>query len=146
MVRFSPLVRKSTRPSRVAKIVSSRPRPTPVPARKRVPRCRTRIIPALTSWPSNSLTPSRLDCESRPFFEEPSPFLCAIFFVLCFQRGFERGERSLPLRVLLLVRLRGLELGGVPALRAFRDLRDGHVGVSLGQPRRSFRRRLDLLG
>src|SRR4029453_2397928 len=78
MVRFSPLVLKTTRPSRVAKIVSPRPMPAPEPGRKRVPRCRARIIPALTSCPSNSLTPSRLDWESRPFFEEPRPFLCAI--------------------------------------------------------------------
>src|SRR5262245_10431816 len=140
MVRFSPLVRNSTRPSRLAKIVSSRPMPAPVPGRKRVPRCRTRIIPALTSWPSNSLTPSRLDCESRPFFEEPSPFLCAIFFVLCIQRGLERRQRALPLRVLLLVCLRRRERGGVPALRGLGDLRDRHVGVPVRQTGgRSFR-------
>src|SRR5215813_8408206 len=132
MVRFSPLVRKATRPSRVAKIVSSRPMPTPVPGRKRVPRWRTRIIPALTSCPSNSLTPSRFDCESRPFFEEPSPFLCAIVFVLCFQRGVERGERALPLRMLFFVGVRGLERRRVPRLSVCRDLRDGHVGIAFG--------------
>ena len=36
------------------------------------------IIPALTSWPAKIFTPSRWLCESRPFLEEPSPFLCAI--------------------------------------------------------------------
>src|SRR3954454_19440474 len=140
MVRFSPLVLKATRPSRVAKIVSSRPMPVPIPGRNRVPRCRTRIIPALTSWPSNSFTPSRLDCESRPFLEEPSPFLCAIVFVLCFEcRWFEcrcfqcrieRGNRALPLRVLLLVCLRRFERRRIPVLRVRGDLRDGQLGVA----------------
>src|SRR5215471_3975107 len=125
MVRFSPLVRKATRPSRVAKIVSSRPIPAPVPGRKRVPRCRTRIIPAFTSWPSNSLTPSRLDWESRPFLEEPSPFLCAIVLFL-FDRRLERGQRALPLRVLLLVGRGGLERVVIPRLRRRADLRHGH--------------------
>src|SRR6266542_4422287 len=78
IVRRSPLERNETRPSRVAKIVSSRPIPAPAPGLNFVPRCRARIIPALTSWPSKSLTPSRFDWESRPFFEEPRPFLCAI--------------------------------------------------------------------
>src|SRR3954454_22061997 len=142
MVRFSPLVLKATRPSRVAKIVSSRPMPVPIPGRNRVPRCRTRIIPALTSWPSNSFTPSRLDCESRPFLEEPSPFLCAIVLVLCFECGLERRERSLPLRVLLLVDVRGLEHGAIPALRALGNLRNRHVGVVLGQPLGSLSRGL----
>src|SRR3954469_16552027 len=36
------------------------------------------IAPALTSWPANTLTPSRFAFEWRPFLEEPSPFLCAI--------------------------------------------------------------------
>ena len=78
MKRRSPLVRKATLPSRVAKIVSSLPMPVPGPGRKRVPRWRTRIIPAVTSWPAKSLTPSIFGFESRPFREEPRPFLCAI--------------------------------------------------------------------
>src|SRR4051812_40685938 len=36
------------------------------------------IAPAVTVWPPNTLTPRRLELESRPFFEEPRPFLCAI--------------------------------------------------------------------
>src|SRR6185503_19512185 len=36
------------------------------------------IEPAVTSWPANTFTPSRCAFESRPFFEEPRPFLCAI--------------------------------------------------------------------
>ena len=75
MTRPAPPVWKETFPSRVAKIVWSRPRPVPSPGRKRVPRWRTTIMPAVMSWPSKTLTPSRLDSESRPFFDEPSPFL-----------------------------------------------------------------------
>jgi hypothetical protein len=29
-------------------------------------------------WPPKTLTPSRWTFESRPFLEEPKPFLCAI--------------------------------------------------------------------
>src|SRR5262245_46188713 len=53
--------------------------PAPGPGRKRVPRWRTRIIPALTVWPSKILTPSILGFESRPLREDPRPFLCAIY-------------------------------------------------------------------
>src|SRR6185503_757051 len=41
------------------------------------------IEPAVTSWPANTFTPSRFAFESRPFFEEPRPFLCAISGLLC---------------------------------------------------------------
>ena len=76
--RRSPLVRNATTPSRFAKIVSSLPMPVPGPGRKRVPRWRTRIIPELTSWPANIFTPSICGFESRPFRDDPRPFLCAI--------------------------------------------------------------------
>ena len=36
------------------------------------------IAPARTFSPAKTLTPSRLAAESRPFLEEPSPFLCAM--------------------------------------------------------------------
>src|SRR5262249_23278509 len=78
MKRRSPLVRNATLPSRIAKIVSSLPIPVPGPGRKRVPRWRTRIIPDETSWPANIFTPSICGFESRPFRDEPNPFLCAI--------------------------------------------------------------------
>src|SRR5919197_5892405 len=74
-VRRSPDWRKESVPSRLAKIVSSLPIPAPGPGRKRVPRWRTMIIPALTVWPSKALTPRRFAFESRPLREEPSPFL-----------------------------------------------------------------------
>src|SRR5829696_3961861 len=44
----------------------------------RVPRWRTRIVPAVTSWPPWRLTPSRLAAESRPLRLEDAPFLWAI--------------------------------------------------------------------
>ncbi len=43
-----------------------------------VPRWRTRISPALTTWPPNRLTPSRWALESRPLRELEAPFLCAM--------------------------------------------------------------------
>src|SRR5260370_4843268 len=68
----------STRPDTSAKRVSSPPRPTPTPGWKCVPRWRTMISPALTTWPPNLLTPSRWALESRPFLLDEAPFLCAI--------------------------------------------------------------------
>src|SRR6266545_3978108 len=76
--RRSPLCLNATVPGRVAKIVWSRPTPVPAPGRNFVPRWRTMIIPAFTSWPEKIFTPSIFGFESRPFRDEPSPFLCAI--------------------------------------------------------------------
>ena len=90
--------RNSTVPSRVANIVWSRPRPTPSPGRKRVPRWRTMISPPVTFWPAKTFTPSMFGFDSRPFRLEPSPFLCAISllfssrFLSVFRGfGFSRG-------------------------------------------------------
>src|SRR6476620_6011137 len=69
---------KATRPSRVAKIVWSRPMPTPSPGQKRVPRWRTMISPPLTCSPAKTLTPSMFGFDSRPLRLEPRPFLCAM--------------------------------------------------------------------
>src|SRR3954452_24104333 len=52
--------------------------PTPSPALKREPRWRTRISPPVTVWPAKIFTPRNWGFESRPFLEEPRPFLCAI--------------------------------------------------------------------
>src|SRR5260370_43365 len=43
-----------------------------------VPRCRIRIVPALTNCPANRFTPSRCPGELRPFTDDPPPFLCTI--------------------------------------------------------------------
>src|SRR5438445_286471 len=40
------------------------------------------ISPPVTVCPENTLTPRRFAFESRPFREEPSPFLCAIVNLL----------------------------------------------------------------
>src|SRR4051812_38390150 len=85
-----------TMPALVAKIVSSRPMPTPSPGLKRVPRWRTMISPPLTRWPANTFTPRRLASESRPLRLDPSPFLCAIgLFLLCLLGGPLRGTADL---------------------------------------------------
>src|SRR5258708_1554012 len=73
-----PRSRNSTIPVIFANNVSSLPRPTFSPGLKRVPRCRTRMDTPVTSSPPNAFTPSRCAFESRPFFELPRPFLCAI--------------------------------------------------------------------
>src|SRR6266704_490763 len=47
-----------------------------------VPRWRTRIVPAVTTWPAYRLTPSRLAAESRPLRLEEAPFLWAMSVLL----------------------------------------------------------------
>src|SRR5260370_5764054 len=42
------------------------------------------MVPAFTSCPPNLLTPSLCPCESRPFVEDPPPFLCAMTHSLFF--------------------------------------------------------------
>src|SRR5580693_4439359 len=91
-----PRSRKTTIPWTFAKRVSSLPRPTFSPALKRVPRCRTRMEPPVTSSPPKAFTPRRCALESRPFFELPRPFLCAILH-LC------QNLAHLHLRVVLPV-------------------------------------------
>src|SRR3954453_2193320 len=144
MNRRSPLALKTTVPSRFAKIGSSRPIPVPGPGRKPVPRWRTMIVPAVTPWPSKTLTPSIFGFESRPFRDEPSPFL---FAIQVFLPRFERRERALALRVRALVLERSLDLLGRPAAGLLVDVRDGHVGVAARQLRgRLLGGRLLLLG
>src|SRR4051794_20486383 len=71
-------VPKVTAPGSSVNSVSSPPRPTPRPGWKCVPRCRTMISPAFTTWPPKRLTPSRCALESRPLREDEAPFLCAM--------------------------------------------------------------------
>src|SRR6185369_11445975 len=73
-----PLSSNLTTPSINAKSVSSFPRPTLLPGFHFVPRCRAMMLPPSTCWPPNFFSPNRCDCESRPFLDEPTPFLCAI--------------------------------------------------------------------
>src|SRR5919202_1746549 len=71
-------VAKVTAPGARAKSVSSLPRPTPRPGWKWVPRWRTMISPALTTWPPKRFTPRRWAFESRPLRDDDAPFLCAM--------------------------------------------------------------------
>ena len=48
--------------------------PTPSPGWKWVPRWRTMIVPACTSVPLYTFTPSRCAFESRPLREDAAPF------------------------------------------------------------------------
>src|SRR4029079_5046488 len=82
MTRRPRRVPNSTLPSISANSVSSPPRPTPVPGWKWVPRWRTMISPALTSWPPYRFTPRRCELESRPFLVDAAPFLCSMFVFL----------------------------------------------------------------
>src|SRR5262249_47237138 len=59
-----------------------------------VPRWRTMIIPALTCWPAPALTPRYLGLESRPFRDEPMPFLCAISYSASFAVVVFRVRRA----------------------------------------------------
>src|SRR6476619_1501552 len=90
------------------------------------------IAPAVTVWPANTFTPSRCACESRPFFDEPRPFLCAIARVLLLR------PRAPRLRCRLLGGL-GLRLRGRPRL-------GGRLRLRLGLRLLRGRLRLGLLG
>src|SRR6185369_8336960 len=52
-----------------------------------MPRWRTMIAPAGTSWPSPALTPSRWPTLSRPFLTLEPAFLCAIGYLSFFARS-----------------------------------------------------------
>src|SRR4051794_40866214 len=102
--------------------VSSPPRPTSSPGWKWVPRCRTMISPALTSWPPKRFTPSRWAFESRPLREELAPFLCAMVVATPRSAGLDAGhaQPGEPLPMTLPRVLTGLVLELVDAdLRGF---------------------------
>src|SRR5947208_3210599 len=63
------------------------------------------IEPAVTSWPSPALTPSRWPTLSRPFFEVPPAFLWAMSGVLLGARArtLRRGH-GLALRLAVALR------------------------------------------
>src|SRR4051812_529605 len=104
--------------------------PVPGPGRNRVPRWRTMIIPALTSWPSKILTPSIFGFESRPLREEPRPFLCAILVLRLLLRGRLRLRlRSSRRRG----RLRLVFPGSFCLLRRGALLRSDRLDLDLGQ-------------
>src|SRR6478735_4680237 len=112
------LTPNSTAPAALANRVSSPPRPTLTPGWKWVPRWRTMISPALTTWPPKRLTPSRWELESRPFLVEAAPFLCAIWISpWCTVSSRSEGDvGDLDLGVLLAVTLALLVAGLVLVL------------------------------
>src|SRR6187431_979363 len=73
-----PFAPNCTAPASRANSVSSPPRPTLAPGWKCVPRWRTMISPALTTWPPKRLTPRYCALESRPLRVDDAPFLCAM--------------------------------------------------------------------
>src|ERR1035437_4359769 len=161
--RFLP---NCTAPATRAKSVSSPPRPTPSPGWKCVPRWRTMISPALTTWPPKRLTPRNWEFESRPLRVEDAPFLCAMSVPAfgsgaCQMRerpnkrgsGLDRGDLDLGrvLTVTLTLAVSGLVLelhdrdlgafGGLDHLGGDLDLlelaRVGGHGGSIDQKKRS---------
>ena len=54
-----------------------------------VPSCLTMMPPAPIGCPPYTFTPRRLELESRPFFVEPAPFLCAASI-----RGLKQGRAA----------------------------------------------------
>src|SRR5579871_6074243 len=91
------------------------------------------IWPERTSSPEKIFTPRYCGFESRPFFDEPRPFLCAIGRLLP-ERRLERRERALAPGVLALVGERCLALGGAPFLGRGGDLGDRHLRIPRRQP------------
>src|SRR5205085_5878198 len=89
-----PLSSNFTTPSMSANNVSSLPRPTFLPGFHFVPRCRARMFPPSTRSPPNFFKPKRCECESRPFRDEPTPFLCAIALTPNDECGMMNDELS----------------------------------------------------
>src|SRR5919202_5239876 len=116
-------VAKVTAPGARANSVSSPPRPTPRPGWKWVPRWRTMISPALTTWPPKRFTPRRCALESRPLREDEAPFLCAMAASALRDVGDADGRQRLTVTLPLVVA--GLVLELVDAdLRALAVLDD----------------------
>src|SRR5262245_35881219 len=114
------LVPNWTLPAAKANSVSSPPRPTRSPGWNLVPPWRTRISPALTSWPPKRFTPRRWAAESRPLRELDAPFLCAISDPLLTRVDAGHLDLGQRLAVTLALVVAGLVLELVDAdLRAF---------------------------
>src|SRR3954447_3567698 len=105
--------------------------PTPSPALKREPRWRTRISPPVTTWPAKIFTPRNWGFESRPFLEEPRPFLCAIWRLSLRDLGHPDARELLAVTGAATVAALRLELVD-PELGAAQVLDDlgGHGGLA----------------
>src|SRR4051794_40313975 len=107
-----------TAPGASANSVSSPPRPTFWPGWNLVPRWRTMISPALTTWPPKRFTPRNWGLESRPLRELDAPFLCAMELLPLLRDAGDAHLRQL-LAVALTLVVTGLVLELVDAdLRA----------------------------
>src|SRR3954462_7625476 len=125
---------KVTEPGTSANSVSSLPRPTPSPGWKWVPRWRTMISPALTTWPPKRLTPRYCAFESRPLRVEDAPFLCAMSEPLLDSGDLDAGQVGAETLALLVTGL-VLELldDDLRAAKVSDDLgRHGHLRERLG--------------
>src|SRR3954469_22235005 len=109
--------------------------PTLSPGCTRVPRWRTMIWPALTRSPPNTFTPSRFDCESRPFLELPPAFLCAIALALNDVVDADLGVR-LPMALVLDVVLAAAKLEDLHLVAAA-VAEDGRLDQRAGHERRA---------
>src|SRR3954468_18327281 len=128
------LMPNSTEPAALANSVSSPPRPTLTPGWKWVPRWRTMISPALTTWPPNRLTPRRWAFESRPLRDDEAPFLCAMSSSALRDVADHDAGQGLTVPLPLVVARLVLELVDVD-LRALAVLDDlaGHGDVGQGR-------------
>src|SRR5215204_1736419 len=129
-----PLLPNCTAPASSANRVSSLPRPTPRPGWKWVPRWRTMISPALTTWPPKRFTPRRCAFESRPLRDDEAPFLCAMSSSALRDVADHDAGQGLTVPLPLVVAGLVLELVDVD-LRALAVLDDlaghGHAGQRL---------------
>src|SRR5215207_10230242 len=128
-------VPKVTAPGSSANSVSSLPRPTPRPGWKWVPRWRTMISPALTTWPPKRFTPRRWALESRPLRDDDAPFLCAMSASALRDVADHDAGQGLTVPLPLVVTGLVLELVDVD-LRALAVLDDLTGHGHLGQGRR----------
>src|SRR3954463_3952154 len=126
---------KVTEPGTRANSVSSLPRPTPRPGWKWVPRWRTMISPALTTWPPKRFTPRRWALESRPLRDDDAPFLCAMSASALRDVADHDAGQGLTVPLPLVVAGLVLELVDVD-LRALAVLDDLAGHGDLGQRRR----------
>src|SRR5262252_987258 len=85
------------------------------------------MLPAVTNWPPNRLTPSICALESRPFLELPTPFLWAMRLYL--DLGDAHRRHGLTMAAMSPIVLAPLELDDehLPAL-PLRDDLAGHLG------------------
>src|SRR6185503_5340108 len=127
---------KCTLPSVSANNVQSRPVPTFFPAMNLVPRCRTRMLPAVTNSPPNRFTPSLLLTLSRPLWTLPPPFLCAINSNFDFFDFHDRQLLTMPDGLMVAFSPFHLERDLLRAAPVFHDIRDDR---GLGHRRRANR-------